>query len=104
MKIKKGDTVIVRCGKDKGKTGEVLKALPDEQKVVVQGVNTVKRHTKPTQMSAGGIVSKEKAIHVSNVALIDPVSGKATRISIKEEKGEKVRVAKKSGKVIGGTK
>ena len=104
MKIKKGDTVIVRSGKDKGKTGEVLKAMPAEQKVLVQGINTVKRHTKPTQASAGGIVAKEKAIHVSNVALIDPVSGKATRVSMKIENGTKVRVAKKSGQVIGGTK
>jgi large subunit ribosomal protein L24 len=102
LKIKKGDQVIVLSGDDKGKTGEVVKAMPKEGKVVVQGVNLVKRHTKPTQENAGGIISKELPIHVSNVALIDPKSGKATRVGIKVEKdGSKVRVAKKSGEVIG---
>lgn len=102
MKIKKGDQVIVITGRDKGKTGEVIKAMPKDSKVVVQGINLVKRHTKPTQESAGGIVSKEHPIHVSNVALIDPKTGKATRIGIKIDKdGQKSRVAKKSGEVIG---
>ncbi|MBQ9090014.1 MAG: 50S ribosomal protein L24 [Alphaproteobacteria bacterium] len=102
MKIKKGDQVIVITGRDKGKTGEVVKSMPKENKVVVQGINMVKRHTKPTQESAGGIVSKESPIHVSNVALIDPKSGKATRVGFKVEKdGQKVRVAKRSGEVIG---
>ncbi|MBR5129805.1 MAG: 50S ribosomal protein L24 [Alphaproteobacteria bacterium] len=102
MKIKKGDQVIVITGRDKGKTGEVTKAMPKENKVLVSGINLVKRHTKPTQENAGGIVSKELPIHVSNVALIDPKSGKATRVGIKVEKdGSKVRVAKKSGEVIG---
>ncbi|MCQ2966059.1 MAG: 50S ribosomal protein L24 [Alphaproteobacteria bacterium] len=100
MKIKKGDTVIVTTGKDKGKQGEVLRAMPKTNKVVVQGVNMVKRHTRPTQTSAGGIVSKEAAIDVSNVALIDPETGKATRVGFKVVDGQKVRVAKKSGKVI----
>ena len=102
MKIKKGDQVIVITGRDKGKTGEVTKAMPKESKVLISGVNLVKRHTKPTQENAGGIISKEAPIHVSNVALIDPKSGKATRVGIKVEKdGSKVRVAKKSGEVIG---
>ena len=100
MKIKKGDQVIVITGRDKGKTGEVIQAMPKESKVLVRGINLVKRHTKPTQENAGGIVSKEKPIHVSNVALIDPKSGKATRVGIKLDKGQKVRIAKKSGEVI----
>jgi len=100
MKIKKGDQVIVITGRDKGKTGEVIQAMPKESKVLVRGINLVKRHTKPTQENAGGIVSKEKPIHVSNVALIDPKSGKATRVGIKLDNGQKVRVAKKSGEVI----
>ena len=100
MKIKKGDQVIVITGRDKGKTGEVIKAMPKENKVIVQGINLVKRHTKPTQESAGGIISKEAPIHVSNVALIDPKSGKATRVGFKIENGQKVRVAKRSGEVI----
>lgn len=102
MKIKKGDQVIVLTGRDKGKTGEVIKAMPSENAVVVSGINLVKRHTKPSQESAGGIISKEKPINVSNVALMDPKSGKATRIGFKVQKdGSKVRVAKKSGEVIG---
>ena len=100
MKIKKGDQVIVITGRDKGKTGEVIQAMPKESKVLVRGINLVKRHTKPTQENAGGIVSKEKPIHVSNVALIDPKSGKATRVGIKLDNGQKVRIAKKSGEVI----
>ncbi|MBO7244468.1 MAG: 50S ribosomal protein L24 [Alphaproteobacteria bacterium] len=100
MKIKKGDQVIVITGRDKGKTGEVIKSMPKENKVIVQGINLVKRHTKPTQESAGGIVSKEAPIHVSNVALIDPKDGKATRVGFKVEDGKKVRVSKRSGEVI----
>ncbi len=102
MKIKKGDQVIVTTGRDKGKQGEVLKAMPKENKVIVQGVNMVKRHTRPSQTSAGGIISKEAAIDASNVALIDPETGKATRVAMKIIDGKKVRVAKKSGKVIVG--
>ena len=103
MKIKKGDKVIVITGKDKGKTGEVIKAMPKESKVVVAGINLVKRHQKPSQENAGGIVSKEMPIHVSNVALVDPKSGKATRVAMRvEEGGRKVRVAKRSGDVIDG--
>ena len=103
MKIKKGDKVIVITGKDKGKTGEVTKAMPKEGKVLVSGVNMVKRHTKPSQENAGGIINKELPIHVSNVAIVDPSSGKATRIGKKLTKdGRKVRFAKRSGEVIDG--
>ena len=101
MKLKKGDKVVVTTGKDKGKTGEITTVFPKENKVIVGGVNMVKRHTKPSQESAGGIVSKEMPIHVSNVALVDPKTGKATRVGYKVEKdGHKVRVAKKSGEVV----
>ena len=101
LKLKKGDKVIVTTGKDKGKTGEITTVFPKENKVVVAGVNMVKRHTKPSQESAGGIISKEMPIHVSNVALVDPKTGKATRVGYKVEKdGHKVRVAKKSGEVV----
>ncbi len=101
MRIKKGDQVIVIAGKDKGKKGEVLKAMPKDGKILVQGVNVVKRHTKPSQNDAGGIVSKEAAIAVSNVALADPKTGKATRIGYKQDaNGKKVRFAKASGDVI----
>ena len=101
MKIKKGDKVIVLTGKDKGAKGEVIKAIPSEARVIVQGVNMVTRHNKPTQMSAGGIEKKEKSIHVSNVALVDPKNGKATRVGYKALKdGKKMRVAKKSGETV----
>ena len=101
MKIKKGDQVIVITGRDKGKTGEVVKSMPKDNKVVVSGINLVKRHQRPTQETAGGIISKEAPIHISNVALIDPKDGKATRVGFKVENGQKVRVAKRSGEVIG---
>lgn len=100
MKIKKGDQVIVLSGEDKGKTGEVVKSMPKESKVVVQGINLVKRHTKPSQTTSGGIVTKEAPINVSNVAIVDPKTGKATKIGYKEVDGKKVRVARKSGEVI----
>ena len=101
MKIKKGDQVIVNTGKDKGKKGEVLKTMPDKSRVIVQGVNVVKKHTKPTQTSAGGIVEKELSIHVSNVAVADPKEDKPTRVGYKTLKdGKKVRVAKRSGETI----
>lgn len=99
MKIKKGDKVIVIAGDDKGKTGEVLKALPKEGKVVVQGVNLVKRHTKPSQTNPGGIVTKEAAIQVSNVAAVTS-DGKSSKIGYKVVDGIKKRVARKSGEVI----
>ncbi|MCB9988360.1 MAG: 50S ribosomal protein L24 [Rhodospirillales bacterium] len=101
MKIKKGDQVVVITGKDKGAKGEVLRVIPSESRVVVQGINMVTKHKKPTQMSAGGIEKIEKALHVSNVALADPKSGDATRVGYKVLKnGKKVRFAKKSGETI----
>ncbi len=100
-KIKKGDRVVVLTGKDKGKKGEVVRSLPSADRVVVQGVNMVKRHTRPSQMSAGGIVEKEAAIHVSNVAHVDPKESKPTRVGFKTlDDGRKVRFAKLSGEVI----
>lgn len=101
LKIKKGDQVVVITGRDKGKKGEVLKVLPDENRVVVSGVNMAKRHQKPSATGQGGIISKEATINVSNVALVDPKTGKASRVGFKFlENGEKVRVAKKSGEVV----
>ncbi|MBI1236378.1 50S ribosomal protein L24 [Hyphobacterium indicum] len=101
-KIKKGDKVVVLAGRDKGKTGEIVRVMPAENRVIVRGVNIVKRHQRPTQTSAGGIETKEAPIHVSNVALADPKSGEATRVGFKMEGDRKVRVAKKSGEVIDG--
>ena len=98
LKIKKGDQVVILSGDDKGKTGEVVKAMPKENKVVVQGVNLVKRHTKPSQTTPGGIVTKEAPIHVSNVALAK--DGKPTKVGYKTVDGKKVRVARKTGAVI----
>src|SRR5271170_5023123 len=101
LKIKKGDTVVVISGRDKGKTGEVLRVLPVERRVVVQGVNVARRHTKPRMGEPGGIVEKELALHISNIAHVDPSSGKPTRIGYKIlEDGRKVRVARRSGEVI----
>jgi large subunit ribosomal protein L24 len=98
MKIKKNDTVIILSGDDKGKTGVVKKAMPKENKVIVEGINMVKRHTKPSQTNPGGIVSKEAAVNVSNVAYCK--DGKATKIGYKTVDGKKVRFARKSGDVI----
>lgn len=101
FKIRKGDTVMVRTGRDKGRTGTVLKVIKDEARVVVRGVNVVKRHTKPTQADAGGIVHKELPIHISNVAVVDPKDGSATKVAFKFlEDGTKVRYAKKSGETL----
>ena len=101
-KIKKGDKVVVLTGKDKGRTGQVLKVLPTENRVVVQGVNMVQRHTRPTQADPqGGIKHKEAALHVSNVAVVDS-NGKPTRVGFKIEGDKKVRVAKTTGEVING--
>ena len=100
-KIRKGDKVIVIAGKDKGKQGEVLNVITEKNRVVIGGVNVVKRHTKPSQNSEGGIIPKELSIDVSNVAHIDPKDGKATRTSVKIEKdGTKVRITKRSGTAI----
>jgi large subunit ribosomal protein L24 len=101
-KVKKGDRVVVLTGRDKGRQGEVLKVLTAEQRVVVQGVMTVKRHQKASARSPqGGIVSKEAPIHVSNVAHLDPKDGRPTRVGFKVlEDGRKVRYAKRSGEVL----
>jgi large subunit ribosomal protein L24 len=100
-KIKKGDNVIVLTGKDKGKQGEVLSIVTQTNKAVVRGINVAKRHTKPSQLQAGGIVEKEAAIALSNISIVDPKEGKATRVGFKTlEDGKKVRYAKLSGEVI----
>ena len=102
-KIKKGDRVVVLTGKDKGRSGQVLQVLPKENRVLVSGVNMVKRHTKPSQGDPqGGIKNKEATLHISNVAYVDPKSGEATRVGFKMDGDKKVRVAKKSGEVIDG--
>ena len=100
MKIRKGDNVVVITGRDKGKRGSVLRVLPTENRVVVQGINTVKRHTRPRAGQQGGIVEKELPIHASNVALIDPKEDKPTRIGFKTVDGRKLRVALRSGEMI----
>ena len=102
-KIKKGDKVVVLTGRDKGKTGEVVQVLPKEERALVRGVNLVKRHQRQTATQDGGIISKEAAIHVSNLAIEDPKDGKPTRVGFKFLKdGRKVRFAKRSGEVIDG--
>jgi large subunit ribosomal protein L24 len=102
-KIKKGDNVIVLTGKDKGRKGTVTKVLPEDNRLIVSGINMVSRHTKASQANPqGGIVRKEATIHVSNVAISDPKSGEATRVGFRTEGDKKVRYAKKSGEVING--
>ena len=101
LKIKKGDSVVVLTGKSKGTTGEVLKVMPKDSRIIVQGANMMKKHNKPTQTTAGGIEEKEASLHISNVALADPKDGKASRVGYKTMKdGKKVRVARKSGEEI----
>ncbi len=100
MKVKKGDTVVVIAGRDKGKSGSVLRVLPSENRVVVQGINVVKRHQRPSAGQAGGIVEKELPIHASNVAHLDPKDNKPTRVGFKIVDGRKVRFAKRSGEII----
>ena len=103
-KIRKGDTVVILSGKDKGKTGEVIRSMPKESKVVVSGVNVAARHRKPSQVNPqGGIERKEAPMHVSKVAIVDPKTGKATRVRFETAKdGKKVRVAARSGEKIDG--
>jgi large subunit ribosomal protein L24 len=102
-KIKKGDKVVVLTGRDKGKTGEVIKVMPKEERALVRGVNLVRRHQRQTASQEGGIITKESPIHLSNIAFADPSSGKATRVGFKiTEDGRKVRVAKRSGDLIDG--
>ena len=103
QKIRKGDTVVVLAGKDKGRSGEVIKMMPKDDRALVSGVNMVKRHQRQTQSQEAGIISKEAPIHLSNLAVADPKDGKATRIGFKTlEDGTKVRVAKRSGEEING--
>ena len=100
LKVRKDDEVVVITGRDKGKSGKIIRVIPDEMRVVVQGVNMVKRHTRPTQGKAGGIVEKESPIHVSNVAHMDPKDRKPTKVGYKTVDGAKLRFARKSGETI----
>jgi len=101
LKIRKGDNVIVTTGKDSGKTGEVLVVFPDTLRVLVRGVNIVKRHTKPSQATTGGIMEREASIHISNVSHVDPKTSKASKAGYRFlEDGRKVRFARGSGEVI----
>ena len=100
FKIKKGDQVVVTTGRDKGRRGEVIQVLREENRVLVQGCNMVKRHTRPTQTNPGGIINKEAPLHVSNVAHIDPDSGSATRVGYEVKDGKKIRIARRSGKAL----
>ncbi|MGP1910384.1 50S ribosomal protein L24 [Metabacillus sp. JX24] len=101
MHVKKGDKVMVISGKDKGKQGTVLAAFPKKDRVLVEGINIMKKHSKPSQLNPqGGIISQEAPIHVSNVMPLDPKSGEPTRVGFKVVDGKKVRVAKKSGETL----
>ena len=102
-KIKKGDKVVVLTGRDKGRSGEVIRVIPKEARALVRGVNVVKRHQRQTMKEEGGIIRKEAPIHLSNLALADPQDGKPTRVGFKVlDDGRKVRVAKRSGDLIDG--
>ena len=102
-KIRKGDTVVILSGKDKGKTGEVIRSIPKESRVVVSGVNVAARHRKASQVNPqGGVDRKEAPLHVSKVAIADPKTGKASRVSFEDRSGKKVRVAVKSAELING--
>jgi large subunit ribosomal protein L24 len=101
LKIRKNDTVVVLAGEDKGKTGKVLKVLVEKQRAIVEGVNIVNKSTKPNAKNPqGGFVKQEATIHISNLSLIDPKSGKATRVAVKHEGKNVIRIAKKSGEEI----
>ncbi|MFC7394856.1 50S ribosomal protein L24 [Scopulibacillus cellulosilyticus] len=101
MHVKKGDKVQVISGKDKGKQGVILEAYPSKNRVLVEGVNIVKKHSKPTQMNPqGGIIDQEAPIHASNVMPLDPKTNEPTRVGYKTENGKKVRIAKKSGEAL----
>ena len=101
LRIKRGDNVVVLTGRDRGKTGEVLRVFPADSRVIVQGINVAKRHARPRMGDPGGIIEKELTIHISNVAHIDPRSSKPTRIGYKNlDDGRKVRFARRSGEVI----
>ena len=100
-KIRKGDKVVVLCGRDKGRTGEVIEVRPGEGRALVRGINMVKRHQRQTAQQEGGIISKELPVHLSNIAIADPKDGKPTRVGFKFlEDGTKMRFAKRSGELI----
>jgi large subunit ribosomal protein L24 len=101
FRIRKGDDVVVLTGRDKGKSGTVLRVLREQNRAIVEGVNMIRRHTRPSQTQPGGIIDKEAAISISNLAIVDPNDGKPTRVGYKFlEDGRKVRFAKRSGEVI----
>jgi len=101
LHIKKGDTVYVNAGNDKGKTGKVLSVSPSEGRIIVEGINMVSKHTKPnSKQPQGGIIKQEASVHVSNLNLVDPKSGKPTRVGYRMEGDKKIRYAKKSGEEI----
>ena len=101
LKIKKGDNVVVISGRDKGKSGEVLRVFPAESRLVVQGIHIARRHTRQRMGDPGGIVEKELSIHVSNIAHVDPQTRRPTRVGYKFlEDGRKVRIARRSGEVL----
>jgi large subunit ribosomal protein L24 len=103
QKIRKGDKVVVLAGRDKGRSGEVLRVIPKDEKAIVRGINIVVRHQRQTQAQEGGLIRKEAPIHLSNIALADPKDGKPTRVGFQvQADGKKVRVAKRSGEVING--
>ena len=99
-RIRKNDTVQIMAGKDKGKTGEVLQVFPKEDRVTVRSLNMVKRHIKPNQQQQGGIIDKEAPLHISIVMPLDPEDGRPTRVGFKVVEGKKVRVSKRTGKVL----
>jgi len=100
LKLKKGDNVLVISGKDKGKTGSIISIFPKVNKVIIKGVNIVKKHQKPSKQSAGGIVEKELAVHLSNLAFLSLKDGKKTKIGFKIENNKKIRFEKKTGEII----
>ncbi|MCW5924463.1 MAG: 50S ribosomal protein L24 [Saprospiraceae bacterium] len=100
LHVRKGDTVMVLAGDDKGKTGQVLQVFPDKNRAIVEGVNIVKKHVKATQNEPGGIQEMEATIHISNLALLDPKTGEPTRVGRRQEDGVSVRYSKKTGNVI----
>jgi large subunit ribosomal protein L24 len=103
QKIRKGDKVVVLSGKDKGRSGEVLRVMPKEDTAIVRGINIIVRHQRQSQAQQGGLIRKEAPIHLSNIALADPKDGKPTRVGFQTQAdGKKVRVAKRSGEVING--
>src|SRR5262245_53505051 len=100
LKVKKGDKVVVITGRDKGKTGEIIRVLREENRVIVAGVNVAQRHQRQSMQQQGGIVQKELPIHVSNVSLLDPKTQQPTRVGYKMDGERKIRVARKSGEAI----